>query len=25
LDTERRVRRARVITFPFRRRPAPAV
>ncbi len=25
LDTERRVRRSRVITFPFRRRPATAV
>jgi hypothetical protein len=25
LDTERRVRRSRVINFPFRRRPAPAV
>jgi len=25
LDTERRVRRSRGITFPFRRRPAPAV
>ena len=25
LDTERRVRRSRMVTFPFRRRPAPAV
>ena len=25
LDTERLVRRFRVVTFPFRRRPAPAV